>query len=247
MDALARRSRVLLTLALCATIHAEAQVDHTCEFDNAGDGCIFDLNGNGSGSLAITTRAQTEGDHWRVTLVEVGVGRARTELGTGSSQMFSGPVSQHVKDGVSYEAIVTYEQATSMNRFPTSVDVRFEGPVLVSGPRTAPPSIGPGVYVDGLLGNDANAGTKVAPLATIAAGIAMAAPTGDDVHVAGWHYQLANSLDLVEDVSIIGGYDHSWTLSIGAVTEIDVAQPIAVRAQNTEYSESHGAQRPHNP
>ena len=78
-------------------------------------------------------------------------------------------------------------------------------------------------------GDDANPGTRAAPVATIAAGLTRAAgATGTHVYVAIGDY--SESLDLVGGVSVFGGFDpDDWSRPPAGSTRV-LGGPIAVRA-----------------
>ena len=59
-------------------------------------------------------------------------------------------------------------------------------------------------------GSDANPGTREAPLRTVAAAIAAAAPNGADVFLAGGTYA-EDQFTLASGVSLFGGFDPSFT------------------------------------
>ena len=79
-------------------------------------------------------------------------------------------------------------------------------------------------------GDDANAGTREAPLRSIEA--ALGKGDGIDVFVAQGTYASTETLALVPAVSIFGGYDESngWSRAATNETIIDVDAPTAVRA-----------------
>ncbi|MCE9579192.1 MAG: DUF1565 domain-containing protein, partial [Deltaproteobacteria bacterium] len=76
------------------------------------------------------------------------------------------------------------------------------------------------IYVTAAGGNDSNAGTKDAPVASIAVGVTKAAQAEPHaaVFVAAGTY--AESITMVGGVSIYGGFDATWTRGT-EVTEID--------------------------
>jgi Ca2+-binding RTX toxin-like protein len=65
----------------------------------------------------------------------------------------------------------------------------------------------PMVFVSAPTGSDANAGTSVAPMATIAAGIAKAVALGGEMDVIAGEGTYPEAIDLVEEVSLLGGHD----------------------------------------
>ncbi len=79
---------------------------------------------------------------------------------------------------------------------------------------------GQSFYVDGQNGQDSNPGTKEAPLATIAAGIAKAAAVSPPATVRVAKGSYAETLTLSDGVSMFGGYDASadWGRDVAANT-----------------------------
>jgi hypothetical protein len=115
-------------------IDIEAAIFKSCNFGASGDGCVFDVTATGSGMLEVDTRASRTSNRWRTIIVEVGQNPAVSNIGTGSTTAFTGLVTQAVVSGRKYEVIVIHERLTS-GTFPAGVEVRFNGPVTVSGPR----------------------------------------------------------------------------------------------------------------
>src|SRR5690606_6681314 len=76
-------------------------------------------------------------------------------------------------------------------------------------------------------------GTRAQPKRTLAAGIAAAAAMGFDVYVSVGDYELVETLELANGVSIYGGYDASmdWARSDSFLVNVN-GPTTAVRARN---------------
>jgi hypothetical protein len=111
-----------------------APVVKSCNFGASGDGCVFDVPATGGGTLEVDTRAVSKRNRWRATIVELGQRPAASNIGTGSTTAFTGLVTQAVVSRRTYEVVVIHERLAA-GLFPAGVEVRFNGPVTVSGPR----------------------------------------------------------------------------------------------------------------
>lgn len=96
---------------------------------------------------------------------------------------------------------------------------------------------GTGIWVSALTGDDRNPGSRVAPVATIARGIEHATTCGGPVQVG--HGDYAESIDLVEGISVLGGFECAnapcgWTRDpVQFVTSIHSQGPVGVSAPAT--------------
>jgi hypothetical protein len=84
-------------------------------------------------------------------------------------------------------------------------------------------TVGRGVFVDKLSGDDANDGGMAWPLKTVQAAINLAASQGKtDVYISKGTYDSATPLQLADSVSLYGGYDASnqWQRSVSNVTTL---------------------------
>lgn len=81
-------------------------------------------------------------------------------------------------------------------------------------------------------GRDTNPGTRTAPKRTFQAGIAAASAAGFDVYVSLGVYDIVDTLDLANGVSVYGGYNAGmmWSRDNGNVVEINGAT-TAIRAR----------------
>jgi hypothetical protein len=90
------------------------------------------------------------------------------------------------------------------------------------------------IFVDGVTGNDANAGTRTSPKKTIMGGVgaATAQTPNKDVYVSKGTYNEA--VVLADGVSLYGGYDAAagWSRAVSNVTTISSPGAVAVLAQN---------------
>jgi hypothetical protein len=126
---------------------AEAQVvTRACGIGSAGDACIFDITARANGTLTVDTRAAAAGQRWRVAVAVAGANTITSGVGTGSTTSFTGRASISVVSGGRYEVVVFYERPLPSS-FPTSVVVRFAGPVTVSAAREGPALPIPDRYV----------------------------------------------------------------------------------------------------
>jgi hypothetical protein len=131
-----------------------APLTHACSVEAPGDGCVFDLTATGKGTLKVDTQADTPGDLWQVCAVQVGAAAA-CKIGTGSTTSFTGLIQKGLAAGKTYEVFVIYEAPLPDPFPPTSVQVRFYGPVVdqdrvtIVGPRLRGPGVpvGPGALV----------------------------------------------------------------------------------------------------
>ena len=85
-------------------------------------------------------------------------------------------------------------------------------------------NVGASIYVDIVTGNDANAGTAVAPVKTVGKGISLAAAAVPkrSVRVSKGLYVLPSALQLADGVNVFGQYDKAsgWTRAPGNVTDL---------------------------
>jgi hypothetical protein len=102
-----------------------------CRILSIADACIYDIDAVADGTLLVDTRAALGGQRWRTVLMVFGTKATKSNTGTGSSTSFTGAVSRPVAAGKRYEVVVFYERPLP-STFPTSVEVRFTGPVTVS-------------------------------------------------------------------------------------------------------------------
>lgn len=125
---------LFLTAWITPPVHA-LTVQKTCTIEASGEGCIFDLNATGAGTLQICTKAGRVGDRWRATAVQVNTTGASSAVGNGSTGTFTGCASRSVTNGVSYEVLGTWERPLP-GTFPATVTVQISGPFAsVAGPR----------------------------------------------------------------------------------------------------------------
>ncbi len=74
-------------------------------------------------------------------------------------------------------------------------------------------------YVDGVGGSDDNDGSDANPYATISKGIEALTESGGEVRVARGVYRVSSSIDLVDGVSLYGGYDaEDWSRDVQSNT-----------------------------
>jgi hypothetical protein len=122
-----------------------------CGIGSAGDACIFDIEALANGTLIVDTRATSPAQRWRTAIAVAGSAAITSNIGSGSTSAFSGRVSRTVAAGRKYEVVVVYEGPLAP-AFPTTVDVRFSGPVVVGDAREGPPIPAPDRYT-GRLGS----------------------------------------------------------------------------------------------
>jgi hypothetical protein len=118
---------------------ADGAGTEVCLVVHAGEGRVFDVAATGTGTLTVDTRAEAAGDRWRVTGAQRNTAGAVSNVGAGSATAFTGGITIPVTSGQSYVVSVTYESPLP-GTFPTSVEVRFDGPVTVSQRLPLPPS-----------------------------------------------------------------------------------------------------------
>jgi hypothetical protein len=138
-----------LSSFLLATFSAPAlaqQVTAPCGIAASGDACIFDVEALASGVLAVDTRASIAGQRWRAAIAVAGAKAIKSAIGTGNTSTFTGSVSRKIAAGMKYEVVVFYERPLP-STFPTSLEVRFTGPVTVGAAREGPPLPIPERYV----------------------------------------------------------------------------------------------------
>lgn len=137
--------RAIASLAFLAIVEVPvamgADAIKTCHLQAPGDGCVFDLSGSARAFLTADTRATVRGNLWRTTFSEAKYPGAISNVGTGSTTRFSGRVIGRVDLHGTYEVVVTLEPPLSQPFVPTSVEVRFSGPVAVADPRPISASI----------------------------------------------------------------------------------------------------------
>ncbi len=85
-------------------------------------------------------------------------------------------------------------------------------------------------------GDDGNPGTRTEPLLTVSAGMIKADAVDADVYVAKGAYNEAQTLDMIDGISLFGGFDENddWSRSPDNLTRIDVASAIAISALSLE-------------
>jgi hypothetical protein len=148
MRSLLTRSLALSSFLLAtfsAVAHAQ-QVTVPCGIAAPGDACIFDVEALASGVLAVDTHASIAGQRWRAAIAVAGAKAIKSAIGTGNTSSFTGLVSRKIVAGVKYEVVVFYERPLP-STFPTSLEVRFTGPVTVGAAREGPPLPIPERYV----------------------------------------------------------------------------------------------------
>lgn len=135
-------------LILAPSMARGVTITDACVLEESGDGCIFDIQATAAGTLAVDTKAEATGEYWRTTVVKLNTVGAMSKLGTGSASAFTGKVSRSIVAGTNYIAIVSYEHPLP-GTFPTSVGVRFTGPVVVTHrPISEQCPISPGIVTD---------------------------------------------------------------------------------------------------
>ena len=139
-----------------AFVARAVEIITVCPVLTSGDVCIFDAEATADGLLQVDTQASLEGDLWRLTVVEVNQPLAVSNIGTGSTMDFTGIIQQPAVSERQYQVFVTYEGPIP-GEFPTSVTVRFDGPVTVSGPRPQGQPALSGIYA----GRHSNGGNSV--------------------------------------------------------------------------------------
>src|SRR5262249_46222020 len=94
-----------------------------------------------------------------------------------------------------------------------------------------------GVFVSSSLGDDANAGSKAAPLKTL--GAALAKAKGRPVYACGESFMESGGVALAEDAVLYGGLDcaKEWVFDMTKKTQLTAdADTIALRIDNTTTS-----------
>jgi len=107
------------------------------------------------------------------------------------------------------------------------------GPGGSGGGGSPLPAPSVGFYVDSASGDDGNAGTPDAPLATIARAVEMAPDTGTTIRVAGGTYP--GRVTLKSHVDILGGYDPStWQRDTARFHTRVVDSTLAVASEGAD-------------
>ena len=108
-----------------------------CGIGASGDACIFEVEATTDGKLSLDTRATIAGQRWRAAIAPSGGIAIKSGIGTGSTSTFTGLVSRAIKAGKKYQVVVVFEKPLP-STFPTGLDVRFKGPVVVDDAREGP-------------------------------------------------------------------------------------------------------------
>jgi len=88
-------------------------------------------------------------------------------------------------------------------------------------------------------GNDTNSGTMLAPLATLPAGIALAAQHGKNVFVAAGTYASSSTLQLVSGVSLYGLFDGTTNWARAASNTTTLSGPTTTVTAEIITNETH--------
>jgi hypothetical protein len=134
----------IFAVLVCSSPAIAQGVIEPCGIASTSRACIFDIEAVAGGNLVVDTRASIAGQRWRVAVALVGAKATKGGLGSGSTLNFSGAVTRKLAAGKRYEVVIVYEQPIP-STFPTTVEVRFTGPVLVSPRQSFSPL--PGRYV----------------------------------------------------------------------------------------------------
>jgi hypothetical protein len=139
-----RRSHLTRRLVLASLLLASSNAvvigqENTkpCGIAASGDACIFDVEATADGKLSVDTRATTAGQRWRAAIAPAGAIAIKSGIGTGSTSEFTGLVSRAIKAGKKYEVVVFFDKPLP-STFPTGLEVRFKGPVVVDDAREGP-------------------------------------------------------------------------------------------------------------
>lgn len=117
---------------------------------------------------------------------------------------------------------------------PVEVPARADAPEVGKAPTSDEIDEAHGLFVASI-GNDVNAGTRLAPLATLQAAILLAAPSGKRVYVCAGRYE--EKVVIANGVSVVGGLDCSdpYRWKLGTVrSQIVAPSSPAVVARNVD-------------